>query len=155
MQFQNYLTSENIYLWTNIGILPFWLLLIFVPNSKFTSFFLNSIILPTILSAAYIYAVYQAVLLDESIYSIFELYLSLENLYTIFSTESFLLIFWLHFVALNIFLGSWISRDAIKYFVPRFITIISLILVYLVGPIGLVFYWIVRIFIAKRLSLHD
>ena len=155
MQFQNHLTSENIYLWVNIGIVPFWLLLTFLPNSKFTSFFINSIILPIILSSAYIYAIYQAILLGENMLGIFELYLSLENLYTVFATESFLLIFWLHFLALNLFLGSWISRDSIKYYMPRSITIISLILVYFVGPIGLIFYWIFRIFLAKRLSLHD
>ena len=155
MQFQNHLTSENIYLWVNIGIVPFWLLLTFLPNSKFTGFFINSIILPIILSSAYIYAIYQAILLGENMLGIFELYLSLENLYTVFATESFLLIFWLHFLALNLFLGSWISRDSIKYYMPRSVTIISLILVYFVGPIGLIFYWIFRIFLAKRLSLHD
>ena len=49
IQFQHYLTFENIYLWTNFGILPFWLMLIIIPDSKFTSFFLNSIVLPLIL----------------------------------------------------------------------------------------------------------
>ena len=34
IQFQNYLTLENIYLWTNFGVLPFWLMLIIIPNSK-------------------------------------------------------------------------------------------------------------------------
>ena len=37
IQFQNYLTFENIYLWTNFGILPFWLMLIIIPNSKASS----------------------------------------------------------------------------------------------------------------------
>ena len=67
IQFQEYLTFENIYLWTNFGILPFWLMLIIIPNSKFTTFFVNSVILPLILSTAYIYVVYQAILLEEAI----------------------------------------------------------------------------------------
>ena len=33
-EFQNYLTFENIYLWSNFGILPFWLMLILIPNSN-------------------------------------------------------------------------------------------------------------------------
>ena len=155
MQFQNYLTQENIYLWTNFGILPFWLMLIIIPNSKFTQFFANSIILPLILSATYIYIIYQAILIDEPIFDFFKLYLSLDNLYTLFATESFLLVFWLHFLALNLFLGSWISRDGIKYNMPRSLVFLPLILVYFTGPLGLVLYWIIRVFYAKRISFHD
>ena len=155
MQFQNYLTQENIYLWTNFGILPFWLMLIIIPNSKFTQFFVNSIILPLILSATYIYIIYQAILMDEPIFDVFKLYVSLDNLYILFATESFLLVFWLHFLALNLFLGSWISRDGIKYNIPRSLVVTPLILVYLTGPLGLVLYWIIRVFYAKRISFHD
>ena len=155
IEFQEYLTFENIYVWTSFGILPFWLMLIIIPNSKFTQFFVNSIILPLILSTTYVYLIYQTILMEEPIFDIFRLYLSLDNLYTVFSTESFLLIFWLHFIALNLFLGSWISRDGIKYNMRRSLISFPLILVYFTGPLGLVLYWIIRIFYAKRLSLHD
>ena len=155
MQFQDYLTHENIYLWTNFAILPFWLMLIVIPNSKFTQFFVNSIILPLILSATYIYIIYQAILMDEPIFDVFKLYVSLDNLYILFATESFLLVFWLHFLALNLFLGAWISRDGIKYNIPRSLVFTPLILVYLTGPLGLVLYWLIRVFYAKRISIHD
>ena len=155
IQFQEYLTFENIYVWTSFGSLPFWIMLIIIPNSKVTQFFVNSIILPLILSTAYVYVIYQTILLDEPIFDIFRLYLSLDSLYTVFATESFLLIFWLHFVALNLFLGSWISRDGIKYNMSRSLIFVPLILVYFTGPLGLVLYWIIRVFYAKRLSLHD
>ena len=155
MQFQDHLTHENIYLWINFGILPFWLMLIIIPNSKFTQFFVNSIILPLILSATYIYIIYQAILIDDPIFDFFKLYLSLDNLYILFATESFLLVFWLHFLAINLFLGSWISRDGVKYNIPRSLVFIPLTLVYFTGPVGLVFYWIIRVFYAKRISFHD
>ena len=150
-----YLTVENIYFWSNIGILPFWLLIIFIPNSKFTRILTNSIIIPLILASAYSFIIYKAILLDEKILEIFNLYASLDNLYTIFATESFLLVFWLHFLALNIFLGSWISIDAIKHSVPKIFTGIVLIIVYFAGPLGLVLYWFVRIFYSKKLAFHD
>ena len=155
IQFQDYLTFENIYLWTNFGILPFWLMLIILPNSKFTQFFVNSIILPLILSTVYIYIIYQIILLDEPIFDVFKLYFSLDNLYTVFATESFLLVFWLHFLTLNLFLGSWISRDGVKYNMSRGLVSIPLVLVYFTGPLGLVLYWIIRVFYAKRLGFHD
>ena len=155
MQFQNYLTFENIYLWTNFGILPLWLMLIIIPNSKFTQFFVNSIIVPLILSAAYTYIIYQAILMDEPIFDFFKLYLSLDNLYTVFATESFLLVFWLHFLTLNLFLGSWVSRDGVKHNISRSLVFFPLILIYFTGPLGLVLYWLIRIFYAKKLRFHD
>ena len=155
IQFQSYLTSENIYLWTNLGILPFWLMLIIIPNSKITQILINSVILPLILSIAYVYIIYQAVLLDDPLIDIFKLYLSLDDLYAIFSTESFLLIFWIHFVALNLFLGSWVSKDAVKYNISRGLALIPLVLIYFTGPVGLILYWFVRVFYAKKLGFHE
>tara|TARA_B110000014_G_C20056404_1_gene549854 strand:+ start:314 stop:787 length:474 start_codon:yes stop_codon:yes gene_type:complete len=155
IQFQEYLTFENIYLYSNYCILPFWLLLIIIPNSKITQIFVNSIILPLILSSSYLFVIYQAILLDEPIFDILKLYLSIDSLYTIFATESFLLLFWIHFLALNLFLGSWVSRDAIKYNMPKKIVVFPLVLIYFTGPVGLVLYWFFRIFYSKKLGLHD
>ena len=155
MQFQHYLTQENIYLWTNFGILPFWLMLIIIPNSKVTQIFINSVILPLILSLTYVYVIYQAILLDEPLFDIFKLYLSLDNLYTVFATESFLLVFWLHFLTLNLFLGSWVSRDGVKHNMSRGLVSFPLILIYFTGPLGLVLHWVIRIFYAKKLGFHD
>ena len=154
-QFQSYLTFEAIYLWTTFGILPFWVMLIIIPNSRIAQILINSVILPLILASAYCYTIYQTILLDEPIFEAFKLYLSLDNLYTVFATESFLLVFWLHFLTLNLFLGSWVSRDAVKYNMPRGLTSIPLILIYFTGPLGLVLYWMIRIFYAKKLRFHD
>tara|TARA_B100000745_G_scaffold115808_1_gene74735 strand:+ start:204 stop:677 length:474 start_codon:yes stop_codon:yes gene_type:complete len=155
IQFVDYLTFNNMYLWTNFGLLPFWLMLIIIPNSKVTQIFINSVILPLILSATYVFVIYQSVLLDEPIFDIFKLYLSLDNLYTVFATESFLLVFWLHFLTLNLFLGSWVSRDGVKHNISRSLVFFPLILIYFTGPLGLVLYWLIRIFYAKKLGFHD
>lgn len=155
IQFQDNLTFENIYLWANFGILPFWLMLVLIPKSKITHFFTNSVFLPLVLLSSYVYVAYQAILLDQPLLDIFKLYLSLDDLYTIFATESLLVIFWLHFLTLSIFLGTWISKDSIKYNLPRGLVMITLVLVYFTGPLGLVLYWFIRIFSAKKLGFHD
>ena len=155
IHFQEYLTFENIYLWANFSVLPFWLMLIFSPRSRITQIFVNSVIAPLILAVAYVYVIYQSILLDVPILNFFNLYLNLDSLYTIFATESFLLIFWLHFLALNLFLGSWVSRDGVKYNISRSLLFIPLILIYFTGPLGLVLYWIIRVFFAKKLGFHD
>jgi len=86
---------------------------------------------------------------------IFKLYASLDDLYTVFATENFLLMFWLHFLVLNLFLGSWTSRDAFKHNIPRKLIFVPLILIYFTGPTGLVLYWLIRVFYAKKLGFHD
>ena len=74
IQFEEYLTFDNIYIFSSFGVLAFWILLILLPNSKITQIFVNSIILPIILSTAYIYVLYQSILLDEPFFDIFKLY---------------------------------------------------------------------------------
>ncbi len=154
-QFQDHLTFKNIYLYTNFVVIPFWLMIMLVPNSKLTKILVNSIVLPLIFSSTYIFIIYKMIIFEESFFQVFQLYLDLDNLYTIFSTEGFLLIFWLHFVSINLLLGSWIASDSIKYNVPRSILTISLIFVYFTGPVGIVLYWFFRIFYAKKINLYD
>ena len=149
-----FLTYENIYLLANWGVLPFWLLLIIFPNQFITRFFVQSIIAPLILASAYGFVVYN-IFLDGDIFGSFELYYGLDELYSMFSNESFLLIFWLHFLAISLFVGSWIARDSQKYFIPKFFVVLSLLITYFTGPIGLSIYWFIRIFSSKKISFND
>ena len=149
-----FLTYEKIYLIVNWGVIPFWLLLIFIPNHSFTNFFNQSVIPILLFSGAYGYIAYN-IFLDGDILDSFELYNGLDGLYSMFSSEAFLLIFWLHFLSISLFAGAWIVRDAKKFFIPRIITIPSLILTYFSGPVGLVIYWFFRIFFAKKISFND
>ena len=148
------LTFENIYLIANWGVLPFWLLLIILPNHQITNFFAQSIVVTLLLGSGYAYLSYN-IYLEGNILDGFELYGGLDGLYSMFANEAFLLIFWLHFLAISLFAGAWIVRDSRKYFIPKIITISSLVLTYFTGPIGLVFYWFIRILFAKKIGFND
>tara|TARA_B100002003_G_scaffold146606_1_gene135696 strand:+ start:41 stop:514 length:474 start_codon:yes stop_codon:yes gene_type:complete len=150
-----YFTIETIYLWVNYGVIPIWLVLIFFPDSKLNKIFLTSIFLPLIFGTIYVYIFYQLILLNENILDILNIYSGLDGLTYLFSNELFLLIFWVHFLAINLFLGSWVSRDSLKYNMPKIFSAISLVLIYFSGPLGLVVYWLLRIFFAKKISLYD
>ena len=154
-QFQDYLTFKNIFLYVNFGIIPFWLMLIFIPASKFTKIIVNSVIIPLILASTYVYVIYKAFLLEESFLQLFQLYLDMDNLYALFSVESFLLIFWLHFLSINLFVGNWIANDSKIFNVSKLFVILSLLMTYFTGPVGLVFYWFVRIFYSKKINFYD
>ena len=148
------LNHETIYLIANWGVIPFWLLLIILPNHNLSNFFAQSIIAPLLLAIGYAYLSYN-IYLEGNILGGFELYGGIDSLYSMFANEAFLLIFWLHFLAISLFAGSWIVRDSKKYFIPKIISIPSLILTYFTGPVGLVIYWFFRIFFAKKISLND
>ena len=148
------LTYENIYLIANWGVIPFWLLLIFTPNHHITNFLAQSIIVPLLIAAGYAYLSY-IIYQEGNIFDSFELYSGLDGLYAVFSNEVLLLIFWLHFLSISLFAGAWIVRDGKKYFIPKIVLIPSLILTYFTGPIGLVIYWFIRFFFAKKISFND
>ncbi len=148
------INPETIYLMANWGVIPFWVMLIIIPNHGLTNFFVQSIIVPLLLASGYMYLSYNLYLGNE-IFDGFELYNGIDGLYSMFANEILLLIFWLHFLAISLFTGAWIVRDARKYFIPKIITIPSLVLTYFTGPVGLVVYWFFRIFFAKKISFND
>ena len=148
------LNFENIYLIANWGVIPFWLLLIVLPKHQITNFFVQSIIIPLLLAAGYAYLSY-GIYLNGNILSGFELYNGLDGLYSMFSNEALLLVFWLHFLAISLFAGAWIVRDSKRYFMPKIVTIPSLVLTYFTGPVGLVFYWFFRIFFSRKIGFND
>ena len=154
-QIYTYFTIEMIYFWLNIGVLPFWFILIAFPQSQLCKIFIISIFPIFILSLIYCYLLYLAFHNDYNFLSNFNLYLGLENLSDLFTNNTFLIIFWTHFLTINLFCGGWIVKDAQKFSVNKILMFFSLLITYLAGPIGLTIYWIIRIFYAKRINLYD
>ena len=152
--FLSFLTYENIYYIANIGVIPCWLLLIFLPNHIITKLFVKSVIIPALLSTAYILVTYQ-IYITENIFEVFGLYLGLNELYALFSNEAFLLIFWLHFLSISLFVGNWIVNDSKVYTISRFFVILALIITYFTGPVGLVLYWLIRVLYSKKINYYD
>lgn len=148
------LTNENIYMFANFGVIPFWLLLIFLPTVRLTKILVQSVIAPLLLGISYAFLSYK-IYLEGNIFDGFQLYQGLDGLYTVFSNETFLLIFWLHFLSLSLFIGSWIARDSERHMIPQIFSAISLAITYFTGPIGLIFYWILRIFFARKINFNE
>ena len=151
----NFFTNDMLYLWINIGVLPFWLLIIFFPQSHLCKYLATSIFPIFLLSGAYIFILYQAFLSSFDFTGNFKLYLGLSYISELFRDDLYLLMFWTHFVAVNLFIGGWILKDSNKFGINKIVLAFPLIITYLIGPIGILLYWLVRIFYAKSLSLYD
>ena len=146
---------EMIYLWLNLGVLPFWFVLVVFPKSQICRVFIASIFPIFILSLAYTYLLYLAYIDGYDFLQNFKLYLGLDEIHNLFENQSFLILFWIHFLAMNLFCGGWIVKDSQMFGLNKFLVSLPLIIIYLIGPIGLTVYWIIRIFYAKRINLYE
>ena len=154
-QIYTYFTIETLYMWINLGILPFWFILIIFPQSHLSRIFVTSIFPFFILSGVYIFILYKSYLTGYDFDGNFTLYLGLSELSRLFEDHLYIMIFWTHFIAINLFIGGWIVKDSQKFSINKVLMALPLILTYLIGPLGLFLYWIIRIFYAKRISLYE
>ena len=154
-QIYTYFTIEMIYLWVNLGVLPFWLILFFFPQSKICKIFTTSIFPIFIFSLIYLYLIYLIFRYDYDFLNNFRLYLGMKELSNLFSDNSFLILFWIHFLAINLFCGAWIVNDYQKYNISKILMFFPILITYFIGPLGIFVYWIIRIFYSKKIILFD
>ena len=154
-QISNFFNTEMIYLWLNFGVLPFWIILIFFPQSNLCRYFVTSIFPYLIFSSVYVFLLIEFYKDNYNFVDNFNLYLGLISLNNLFDNNYFLITFWVHFLAINLFCGSWIVKDSLKLTMPKFLVFFPLIVTYFIGPLGIFIYWFIRIFFAKRISIFD
>ena len=154
-QIYNYFTIDILYYWVNLGVLPFWFILIFFPQTHLSKYFVTSIFPILILSGTYVFIIYKSFLNSYDFIGNFNLYLNLNSLSELFKDQTFLLMFWVHFISINLFTGGWIVKDSQRLSINKILLIIPLIVTYLIGPLGLLLYWLIRMFHAKNISLYD
>ena len=150
-----YFTIETIYLWLNIGVLPFWVILIFFPTSKICNIFTISVFPILIFTSIYLYLIYTIFKEGYNFSTNFDLYFGINQLKELLSNTSFLILFWIHFLSINLFCGAWIVNDSQKFYISKILVFFPLIITYFIGPLGLSIYWIIRIFYAKKISLYN
>ena len=118
------------------AVIPGWLLLMFLPGWKWTqritTFFL---IVP--LAALYLglFLAYWNSHLGVG---------SLDQVYAIFQNPAMVLAGWIHYLAFDLFVGSWEARDARERGVPHLALVPCLLLTCLFGPAGWLLYLLAR-----------
>ena len=154
-QIYTYFNIEMIFMWLNLGVLPFWFVLIVFPQSQICRVFITSIFPIFILSIVYGYLLYLFFNEGYDFIKNFELYKGLDSVANLFEDKAFIILFWLHFLSMNLFCGGWIVKDSQKFEINKILLSFPLLITYFIGPIGLTLYWFIRIFYAKRINLYD
>jgi hypothetical protein len=75
---------------------------------------------------------------------------SLSGIASMFQNETALLAGWVHYLAFDLMVGLYITHNAEKYGINRFVLIPCLFFTFMLGPIGLLLYFIIRIAYTKR-----
>ena len=154
-QIYTFFTIEMIYLWLNFGVLPFWFMLLFFPQTKICRIFVTSVFPILVLAAINLYLIFEISKNEFNFFGVFNLYLGIDELLNLFSDENYIILFWIHFLAINLFCGSWIVKDYQKINMPKTLAFIPIVLTYFFGPLGISVYWLLRIFFSKKIDLYD
>ncbi len=79
---------------------------------------------------------------------------SLDAVATLLAQPAALLAGWIHYLAFDLFVGSWIAADALRQGLHRLATAPVLLLTFLAGPAGLVLYFLMRATICKKVAVE-
>ena len=138
------MTAADLFSYANLAVMPGWLLLIFLPRWRWTRI-VAAYALPAAFGVVYLLIMLQEFDLDGGGFG------SLAQVSQLFSNPWLLLAGWIHYLAFDLFVGAWEVRDASRLNIPHLYVIPCLVLTFLVGPVGLLLYFIVRISIVRKL----
>lgn len=125
------MTTELIFNIANVFVLPFWALMIILPNWGVTQKVMESLIPFILLSAVYLYLFIFAIS-PESAQALASPQLA--DIARAFADEKVMATGWIHYLVMDLFVGRWIYGQGQKTGVW---TIHSLILCLFAGPLGL------------------
>lgn len=69
---------------------------------------------------------------------------TLDGVVALLSRREAILAGWVHFLAFDLFIGSWQAEDAPKAGVPHWLLLPCLLLTFLAGPVGLLLYLCIK-----------
>jgi hypothetical protein len=114
-----------------------WLFLIFAPKRPLVVH-VAGVFFPLLLAAMYFYFIFTNIRGAEGGFG------SLADVATLFQTRELLLAGWIHYLCFDLFVGAWEVRDSQANGIPHLVVVPCLIMTFLLGPIGLLFYFAIR-----------
>ncbi len=114
---------------------PFWM--------SFDKFVIGIII--TLFAIVYAWLIAQSFTTGD-----FEKFGSLNGVMELFTNRTAVTAGWVHYLAFDLLTGTWIKKNSIKYNISHWLLIPCLFLTFMLGPVGLLLYLLIRTIKAKR-----
>ena len=143
---------ERIFSLASSLVMPGWLLLVFLPWWRWTTAVITSVLIPAILGVTYLVLFIKYFGQSPEGFSGFN---TLAGVKALLQNDGMLLAGWLHYLAFDLFVGSWEVRDARRVGVPHLLVIPCLFLTLMMGPVGLLAYLVLRLAIRRVRPVDD
>jgi hypothetical protein len=143
------MSHEVLFSICNTAVLPGWLLLAVLPRWKWTARLITAVIIPGLLGLVYLYLVLTQFGKTEGGFG------SLAQVQQLFANPAMLVAGWIHYLAFDLFIGSWEVRDAQRLGLSHWLVIPCLALTFLFGPIGLLLYFALRLSLKKQIEMGE
>ena len=141
--------AEQIFSIANLIALLGWLLLIIAPRWIVTRKIVLSAVIPLLLSAAYLVLIILFFGKSEGGFG------SLADVMKLFTDEWAVLAGWIHYLAFDLFVGTWEFKDAQAKKISHWFVVPCLFLTFMLGPIGFLLYSVLRFFLSKEELKND
>ncbi|MBX7164862.1 MAG: DUF4281 domain-containing protein [Pirellulales bacterium] len=132
------MSTDTLFSIANSSVLPIWLLLALAPGWKVTHWIVGSCAVPLALAALYL------VLIATNLNGAEGDFGSLDGIAKLFADREVLLAGWVHYLVFDLFIGTWEVRDARRIGVPHLVVVPCLFLTLMLGPVGLLAYFVCR-----------
>jgi hypothetical protein len=140
---------RSLFALSGLGIFG-WFLLIFFPKWRVTRRVADSAIFPAYV--ALIYAAGIALVLEEMGAGFMADFATADGVLRLLASEPIALVAWIHILAFDQVVAHLIYRDNMRHrFVPVWVQSILLFVTLMLGPLGFLAYWLVRVTRAKQL----
>jgi hypothetical protein len=146
------MTLETLFSVASAIVLPGWFLLVFFPGWRWTTAFITSVLLPAAL--AVVYLALMVINFNEAPGG-FSAFNSLAGVKGLFQVDALLLGGWIHYLAFDLFIGSWEVRDSRRLGVPHLLVVPCLLGTFLLGPIGLLAYLVARFAVRRQWTIDE
>lgn len=141
------MTAEQLFSILNLVTVAAWLPLVFLPRARWATTVVP-VVVPLLLAVIYVVLVAATFARSEGGFS------SLAGVRALFDNPWALLAGWTHYLAFDLFIGGWEVRDAQQRGIPHLLVVPALVLTFLLGPAGLLFYLAIRWFAPDKGSLR-
>lgn len=130
----------------NQVILLGWILLIFLPNWKYTqAVILNGLLV--VFSSLYAFMIFKDIQYFNP-----ESFSSLANVKALFQSDDAIAAGWIHYLAFDLFVGAYIVQKSKKIGLSRILYTITLPFTFMFGPIGYLLFVIFKTIKTKSLN---
>jgi hypothetical protein len=129
----------------NLAVLPGWALLLLRPRWTW-SHVIAAYVIPAALGVTYLLIMLTQFRPGAGGFG------SLAEVARLFEDPWLLLAGWIHYLAFDLFIGAWEVLDATRRNVPHWLVVPCLVLTFLLGPVGLLLYLVLRGVVVRRVA---